>query len=109
MKKSKRYIANAEKVEKTKVYSVEEAIKLVKGEQFKNDSTYKYIVEGNEITSTNTYRNSKSTFVWTSDNPDVAEVSGGRVKGKCSKKERCLPKAGKHLFVIDCPSAGRRG
>ena len=30
MKKSKRYIANAEKVEKTKVYSVEEAIKLVK-------------------------------------------------------------------------------
>ena len=27
-------------------------------------------------------RNSKSTFVWTSDNPDVAEVSGGRVKGK---------------------------
>ena len=30
MKKSKRYIANAEKVEKAKVYSVEEAIKLVK-------------------------------------------------------------------------------
>ena len=30
MKKSKRYIANAEKVEKVKVYSVEEAIKLVK-------------------------------------------------------------------------------
>ena len=30
MKKSKRYIANAEKVDKTKTYNVEEAIKLIK-------------------------------------------------------------------------------
>ena len=30
MKKSKRYIANAEKVDRTKTYSVEEAIKLIK-------------------------------------------------------------------------------
>ena len=30
MKKSKRYIANLEQVDKTKVYSIEEAIDLVK-------------------------------------------------------------------------------
>ena len=30
MKRSKRYVSNLEKVEKNKVYSVEEAVKLVK-------------------------------------------------------------------------------